>query len=639
VKLGRVVLLLGCAGCSRTIQVFAFDTSSMTFPGSEPVTTSGLPEPVCTEGSRWAPGVDAFSEVTDAWGLTDIAPDGVRMSAVDYDGDGWTDLVVRKSGADDFNEGGVRANWLLRNTGNGSFEDVTQASGLWAARNGTDPALGRDGSALVFGDVDNDGDLDVFTGIPDGVDGVEDSELMLNNGDGTFSLGPDTQDWRNHDDDNAYGVTFVDYDRDGELDLWTTHYYQQDRLFRGDGAGDFEEETYDVGLLTLDWLLVSELNAGRAHSSAWAGAACDLNRDGWPELLASSYGRAPNHLWQNDGGSFVNRSVDSGYAFDHRTDWSDNESARCFCKLHPDEEDCAGVPPPALTACNSDADILRWDHDYDREPFRLGGNSGTTVCEDVDNDGWTDLLTSEIVHWDVGSSSDPSELLFNAGTEDVTFTRPGNEVTGLVRTHTMVDWNDGDMTAGVFDFDNDGWSDVYIGSSDYLGSRGLLYHQTAPRQFVEVPLEDGIDHTRSHGVVAADFDRDGDLDVVVGHSSARCDYDCYDTFVVRMFENKVGDDGNWVALRLVGDDGSNRSAIGARVEVTADGVTQTRQVDGGHGIFGTQSDLVVHFGLGSACTATAKVTWPDAGGTEQTFDLVAGYRFVVHQGELPEVDP
>ena len=113
--------------------------------------------------------------------------------------------------------------------------------------------------------------------------------------------------------------------------------------------------------------------------AAWAGAACDLNRDGWPELLAASYGRAPNHLWLNEGGEFVNQSVASGFAFDDRIDWSDNESARCFCKLHPDEEDCAGVPAPALTACSSDADILRWDHDYDREPFRLGGNSGTTV--------------------------------------------------------------------------------------------------------------------------------------------------------------------------------------------------------------------------------------------------------------------
>ena len=187
----------------------------------------------------------------------------------------------------------------------------------------------------------------------------------------------------------------------------------------------------------------------------------------------------------------------------------------------------------------------------------------------------------------------------------------------------------------MFDFDYDGWPDVYIGASEYSGNRGLLYHQTAPEQFAAVPIEDGIDHFRSHGSVVADFDRDGDLDFVVGHSSSRCDEDCYDSFSVRLFENLMGDDANFIQLELAGD-GANASAIGARVSVTAGGVTQTQEVDGGHGHYGNQDDLTLSFGLGAACEAEVTIRWPDTDLTEQTFTVGGGYRYQVAQGKAPE---
>ncbi|MCB9761640.1 MAG: CRTAC1 family protein [Alphaproteobacteria bacterium] len=596
------------------------------------VDSTGLP-PVCNAGSVWTPGTTAFRDASADWGITDLMPVGVRVDAVDFDGDGWTDLAVRSGwDGDDFN-GGNRSTWLLRNTGEGRFEDVTQSSGVVVGRDG-DTSAGRAGPVWVFADVDNDGDLDLYTGLPDADNNFsETSEIRLNNGDGTFSLA-DGGDARVERSDTPYGAAFADVDRDGNVDLWTGQYGAiQDLLFAGDGAGGFTEVTGERGLTTRRWAQLSDLNQGLAHSNAWSAAACDLNNDGAPELLASSYGRAPNHLWLNDGaGSFTNVSVDSNYAFDHRTDWSDNESARCWCTLHPTDADCAGVPAPERIACSSDGDAFRWDHTYDREPFRLGGNSGATVCRDVDNDGWVDLLTTEIVHWDVGTSSDPSELLFNTQDPNVVFERPGNEVTGLTREHDRTDWNDGDITGSIFDFDNDGWPDVWIGSSDYAGTRGLLFHQTAPRQFEAVPPADGVDHTRSHGSAIADFDRDGDLDIVVGHSTARCSDDCRDTFEVRLFENLMGEDSNFLQLHLVGTGGSNAAAVGARVEVTADGVTQVQHVTGGFGQWGNQDDLTLHFGLGGACEADVTVTWPDADGTTETFALGGGYRYVVTQG-------
>jgi len=590
---------------------------------------TGLAE-VCNSGSAWDGGA-AFQDASDSWGLPDLAAAGVVINAVDFDGDGWVDLAVRShGGADDFSDGGARTSWLLRNQEGGGFEDVTQSSGIVALRDGGD-STGRPGEVWAFGDVDNDGDLDVYTGCPSHImDCAAGSEVMLNDGDGTFSHGPTDSDLRSLGNPSA--ASFVDIDRDGTLDLWIAQYNTaQDRLYRGNGDGSFTDITDEAGLTTTEWNRVSDLNHAKSHTNAWSAAACDLNNDGDPELLAASYGRAPNHLWRANGdGTYANESIASGYAFDDRTDWSDNESARCWCTLHPTDDDCAGVPAPELIGCSSDDDAFRWNHAYDREPFRLGGNSGETTCADVDNDGWMDLLTAEIVHWDVGSSSDPSELLLNTGDDSVRFERPGNDVTGLTREHTLVDWNDGDITNHVFDFDNDGWPDIYVGASEYPGNFGLLYRQVEAGSFEAVPVEQGIDHYRSHGVVAADFDQDGDLDVVVGHSSSRCDDECYESFEIRLFEN-LASDSNFIQLHLEGD-GANRGAVGARVAVTAGGVTQTRTVDGGHGHYGSQDDQVLHFGLGSACAAEVTVTWPDASLSEASLSLGGGYRYRVKQG-------
>lgn len=605
-----------------------------------------LPDAVCNAGSSYVPGTSSFREVTGEWGLTGVV--GVRLNVADLNGDGYTDLLVRRGGQaiDDLSPEGTRRTWLMMNRDGNGFDDATAESGILATRQSLGATVGRPVEIAAFADVDNDGDLDAYLGtntVDEEATMGETTEILLNQGDGTFVLGPDSEVRSAGRVNVPAGASFTDVDRDGLIDLWvpqhnwgsSTVIFMQDRLYRGDGTGGFTEITESVGLTTVNWRGADEINQGLAHTRAWGSLARDLDGDGNPELLAPAYGRSPNHLWQGvAGGTFLNVSVDSGYAYDGDFTWIDNEFARCYCLSNPSAEGCADAEPPRV-GCSDN-----WRHNSDREAYRLGGNSGATSAGDLDNDGDLDLFTGEIKHWWAGAGSDGGEALINEG--GLSFSRPGDDTLGLAVDHLgRVAWDEGHMTNALFDFDNDGRLDVYIGASDYPGNRGNLFHQDEMLQFTNMPTGDFFEHNRSHGVVVADFDRDGDLDIIVGHSRSRCDAaepnDCYETGQVRAFEN-VTPPGNWIQLHLVGGAATNAAAIGAQVLAQYGDLVQRLEVDGGHGHYGSQSDTVLHIGLGSACEAAITVRWPNADLGEQTITLPAGYRFRIEEGQRPVVE-
>jgi hypothetical protein len=257
------------------------------------------------------------------------------------------------------------------------------------------------------------------------------------------------------------------------------------------------------------------------------------------------------------------------------------------------------------------------------------------VPHDLDNDGDLDLVSVEITHAWAGPSSDRSALLWNGGGAAAPRFRRDPEA--LARPHTADPaWNQGDVGAAVADLDADGWPDVCVASTAYPDEQRLRCFRRAggAAPFADVAVAWGLDLRDCNHLALGDIDGDGWPDVLAAAGQTR--WNQRPAHAAAVFRNAPRAGAHWLALTLEGGAGradvpperrANRSAIGARVWVIADGRTQVREVTSATGHFGQQLPLRLHVGLGAAAgPATVRVRWPDRSGSEQTWTGLAADR-------------
>ncbi|HEB61246.1 MAG TPA: hypothetical protein ENJ06_05410, partial [Phycisphaeraceae bacterium] len=314
-----------------------------------------------------------------------------------------------------------------------------------------------------------------------------------------------------------------------------------------------------------------------------------------PQLLDLNYGRRWNRLWVTAANNIT---------------WVDIAPLTGF---DGDEIRHGRYPDWLKERAKKDPRFAR----DDEKPFRANGNTFDAAVADVDNDGDFDIIVSEITHGWAGESADRTRILFNrwkeAGRLDFE-TRPGFSLDRI--PPDKPNWNQGDLFVGLFDFDNDGYTDVLVSSGDYPDNQRLrIYQNIDGLSLREVTAELGIDHDGSQQVSFADIDGDGALDFAVGQTFFRYTAEMKKgrSPQLRVFLNRAAGDNHYLMLRLEGDPrtGVNRAAIGAVAIVEAGNRRLMGQLIpvGGHS--GKQNDYFLHFGLADAeMVDRLTVRWP-----------------------------
>ena len=520
--------------------------------------------------------------------------DHSRLGFADINGDGFDDIVAHNLFPNA--QAGIPFEHLVfLNRGDGTFDPFSDESGLRDVQAGF----------FAFGDVDNDGDQDAFAGldIPD-LPG-ETHQLLLNDGAGHFTALPGSGLEGKAGQRMASNGVFGDFDNDGDLDLFVangqTSYLARDQLFLNDGSGMFTE--------------VSAANlAGNRPAPSNGAVACDYDNDGDLDIFVAVYGvsqaGAHNFLFENDGtASFTDVAVERGFA--------------------------------SLPTGNYWVEAAGYgtDTELGAEPGTyIGGNGFGLDCADINNDGLMDIFLTNISHpslSDYGRKwSDPSQVLINQGSGAGWTFRNEFLERGLP-------FNEGDVDGALVDFDNDGRFDLsisrdkkYEGSYDEPDQKAWfgLMHQQEDGSFASVGVASGINdpdlglmrmkNAQNHAW--SDIDHDGDQDLLVGGRDTGGGRPNF------LFENVVGSENRWLAVRLVGDGAAvNRDAIGARMTIEDGERVYLREVRATRGMYNSMDTRTLHFGLGTVgCDYTLEVRWPDGTTVSVPPDEIGMNRYV-----------
>ena len=497
---------------------------------------------------------------------------GAGVAFIDYDNDGWMDLLVLNGTRLQGDPPGV-TNRLYKNNRDGTFTDATAKARLtrtgWA-------------SGVTVGDYDNDGFDDLF------ITYYGHNVLYHNNGDGTFTDVTERSGLAQDVVRYGSGCSWVDYDRDGHLDLFVANYLSTTleklpkpgenpdctwkgvavncgprglptgyvQLFHNNGDGTFTDVSKKSGV------------ASASDSYPMTVVAADFDNDGWPDIYVAC-DSTPSWLFRNQhDGTFREQALERGVA------------------LSEDGLEQAG----------------------------MGVGLG-----DFDLDGNLDIFKTNF-------ADDTNVLYHNDGKgnfDDVTIR------TGLGVETRYVGWG-----AGIVDLDNDGFPDIFVATGSVypeVEKKNPAYPFRTPRlvfrnlgdgRFEELIEEAGSgisDPHPSRGCAFGDFDNDGDVDVLVWNMNEP----------PSLLRNDVTGGGHWLKVQLIGVK-SNRSAIGTRV-TTRYGSRQQAQEMTAQSSFYSVNDKRLHFGLGAETSAHLTVRWTN-GQTESFSNVAADQLVVIREG-------
>lgn len=499
---------------------------------------------------------------------------GCGAAFLDYDNDGWQDiLLINGTRLAGLPQAQTPTNRLYRNNGDGTFTDVTQKAGL--TRTGW-------GQSVCVGDYDNDGWDDIF------ISYYGNNALYRNNGNSTFTEVAEKAGVAVNRTRWGSGCAFVDYDRDGLLDLFVASYIDLDlktaplpesgpclykgmtvacgppgltggvnTLYRNNGDGRFTDVSEKTGIR-------------KTNGTYGLGVlVADLDNDGWPDIYVAN-DSAPAALYHNNkNGTFTDIGIEAG------------------CAFSMDGKPQAG----------------------------MGVSAG-----DYDHDGWLDIFKTNF-------SGDTSTLYHNTGKaafDDVTFPA------GIGITTRWLGWG-----CGFIDVDNNGWADIFLVNGHVYpevekltteagyAQRKVLYRNLQNGRFEDISNRVGgpvMQPSPARGCAFGDYDNDGDMDILINPVNAmpellRCD---------------STNQNNWITIKTIGVK-SNRNGIGARLKCVTEDGNQIDEVRSG-GSYYSQSDLRVHFGLSKReKVKTLEIRWP-SGQVDTLADVAANQFITVKEG-------